>query len=83
MPRDGGEPDPFSVWKGSRAALEGAPMEQGGAAREHRGSMGEQQGSTEGAGKEHKGAEGIKAAEYGLTRRQPVTAPQLGPSARL
>ena len=35
IPRDGGEPDPFSVWKGSKAAL--------------RGSTGEHRGSGEGA----------------------------------
>ena len=39
----------FKSGKGSRAALEGASGEQGGAAREHRGSTGGVWGSIEGA----------------------------------
>ena len=46
MPRDGGEPDPFSVWKGSKAALressERAAREHEGAGREHGGAGREQ-----------------------------------------
>jgi len=44
---------PFSIGKWSRAALEGAPREQGGASREHRGSR----GSTERAPRGSAGAE--------------------------
>ena len=51
MPRDGGEPDPFSVWKGSKAALRGSNER---AAGEHEGAGREQGGSTGGAGREHR-----------------------------
>ena len=69
MPRDGGEPDPFSVWKGSKAALRGSSE---GAARERWGSTREQGGSRE-------GAQAVKAAGYGFTRG----AACYGSSARL
>ena len=43
---------PFWVWKGSRAALEGAAREQRGSKGEHGGAKGER----EGASREHRGA---------------------------
>lgn len=49
---------PFGVGKGSKAALRGSSER---VAREHGGAGREQGGSRE-------GAEGVKAAEYGLTR---------------
>jgi len=39
---------PFPFGKGSRAALEGAASEQGGASREHAAALREKGGSTEG-----------------------------------
>ena len=60
---------PFLIGKGSRAALEGVPGEQGGAQREHR-------GSTEGAQREHRGSRGSTQGAGGARRKEPVLAPR-------
>ena len=44
---------PFRDWKGSRAALEGAMSEHGGARGSTKGALREQRGSREGAEREH------------------------------
>ena len=46
IPRDEGEPDPFSVWKGSKAALRGSSER---AAGEHEGARGSREGAEGGS----------------------------------
>ena len=72
---------PFSSGRGSRAALEGAPREQGGTAREHGGARGST-GEHWGAASEQRGAQ-QERRDSGSSKEPDLAAPYSATAARV